>query len=559
MITEEAIRGSAIWAAYGDALGFMTEMRSRGTSGQSLLQRRTGSAGQVAHLMPWTRRIGGEFGVTVHLPVGCYSDDTQLRLCTCRSIRGDGKFDVEAFSKVEVPVWGAYALGGGRGTKTAAESLKKRHVQWNFNFFDSRYSRYMDSGGNGAAMRIQPHVWSAPADKPLYRIMNDVVRNTVSTHGHMRAIVGALFHALCVRHAVLNRVAPVHSDWAAMIDVIAKASELMKADSDLAMHWIPMWEKERGNTVENVLNETVEEVRNDIASIQRRLELPRRDADQIGELEDYTELLRDIGCLNESTIGSATKTALAAAFLGATCNSPYQAVVLAANALGSDTDTIATMTGAILGCLPQVDPPEDVMDKYYIELEAKRMFGLSQGRTMASHSYPDLLLWQPPQNQVDTVGTHDGKWSVRGLGSAIPMGEAMTGRASGAPVWQWFRLDFGQSMLLRRRTRVSTVSKASLPVDPSPTEKSQRIPPEQIPLTRPTEIRPSFPDGDSSDGRSAPLTVEVAVEICKRSKFRGDIVGEMLNKLAIQDGGIEKSIGFAAIVSRYVRNLHSLK
>ena len=90
------------------------------------------------------------------LPAGCYSDDTQLRLATGRAIRPDS-FDVEAFAKVELPVWLGYALGAGKSTSAAALNLSKPRTSW----FANTFKGWTESGGNGAAMRIQPHVWAA--------------------------------------------------------------------------------------------------------------------------------------------------------------------------------------------------------------------------------------------------------------------------------------------------------------------------------------------------------------------------------------------------------------
>ena len=98
---------------------------------ESSLLRQTKGKSRVTGLIPRVRWIGGEFGVYIELPLGRYSDDTQLRLVTSRSIRGDGSFDVETFSKIEIPVWLSYALGAGLGTKTAVQSLKKNQIQWN--------------------------------------------------------------------------------------------------------------------------------------------------------------------------------------------------------------------------------------------------------------------------------------------------------------------------------------------------------------------------------------------------------------------------------------------
>ena len=129
----------------------------------------------------WKRRIGGRAGVTVALPQGCYSDDSQLRLATGRAIRSDG-FDVEMFAKVELPVWLSYALGAGRSTSAAATNLARRKVQW----FANTFKDWTNSGGNGAAMRIQPHVWAARnLDDPM-TFLPDVVRNSICTHSHPR-------------------------------------------------------------------------------------------------------------------------------------------------------------------------------------------------------------------------------------------------------------------------------------------------------------------------------------------------------------------------------------
>jgi ADP-ribosylglycohydrolase len=179
----ERVRLSALWAAYGDALGFMSELTD-----QSGLLHRTGQD-SVRTTVSWKRKIGGRFGPFVDMPAGAYSDDTQLRLAVARSIRGDGKFDVETFANIELPVWLSYALGAGRGTRAAASSLIRDNVNWVTNFYESDEQGYVSSGGNGAAMRIQPHVWSASNRRRPETYLQDVIRDTIVTHGHPRAIL----------------------------------------------------------------------------------------------------------------------------------------------------------------------------------------------------------------------------------------------------------------------------------------------------------------------------------------------------------------------------------
>ena len=120
----QVITNSALWAAYGDALGFITEL----TTSNSLSFRTDQKI--ITKTVNWNRIIGGKFGTKISLLSGTYSDDTQLRLATSRAIRDTGNFDVEAFAKIELPVWLSYALGAGRGSKEAASSLIKQNSNW---------------------------------------------------------------------------------------------------------------------------------------------------------------------------------------------------------------------------------------------------------------------------------------------------------------------------------------------------------------------------------------------------------------------------------------------
>ena len=166
-----------LWAAYGDALGFISELTD-----EKGLRRRTRGA-PLDRLMAWTRRVGGRGGVSVELPAGCWSDDTQLRLAVSRSIGNHG-FDVETFARIELPVWPSYALGGGRASKTAAKNLATHNTPWYANTF----SDWHKAGGNGTAMRIQPHVWASSDLEEGYLL--DVITDSICTHGHPRATSG---------------------------------------------------------------------------------------------------------------------------------------------------------------------------------------------------------------------------------------------------------------------------------------------------------------------------------------------------------------------------------
>jgi len=437
--TRDAVRSSALWAAFGDALGFISEL----AEDESLIVHRTGSP-EITHLVSWQRRIGGKFGINPVLPAGCYSDDTQLRLSTARAIRGNGTFDVAVFSKIEVPIWLAYALGGGRGSKAAAYNLARPEVTWNSNFYDSDGLRYVSGGGNGAAMRIQPHVWSSGRDRPTESLLGDVLRNAITTHGHPRGLLGACFHALSLRYAIGSNTVPEHNVWHRILEELAEVPNILRADDELRDMWIPLWERESHTTLEEAFATTLAECRADVELVAgTKLDEPAK---------CYRELTKALGAMSGDARGSGTKTAILANALALLfADSPSEGLLVSANHLGSDTDTIATMAGAIMGAAFPHPPPGTVIDIEYILDEADRLYRISQGERTASFRYPDLLTWQVPRSSIDAVSISDDGIIVAGLGKGVPHGKPIIQQGRTPACWQWVKLDFGQSLFVRRR------------------------------------------------------------------------------------------------------------
>ena len=131
------------------------------------------------------------------LPAGTYSDDTQLRLATSRSLR-DGRLDVDAWARVELPTFTSYALGGGKATKNGAAAMTQPSKHWAEG--DRAWS---NAGGNGVLMRIAPLAYaSLGSDLPTELLLIDVTRNGVVTHGHPRALLPACVHAVMLARSL---------------------------------------------------------------------------------------------------------------------------------------------------------------------------------------------------------------------------------------------------------------------------------------------------------------------------------------------------------------------
>ncbi|MGW7639116.1 ADP-ribosylglycohydrolase family protein [Streptomyces decoyicus] len=546
----EAVRASAQWAAYGDALGFITELTDAAG-----VRRRIGDD-EVTTTVPWKRRVGGRYGRDMPLPAGAYSDDTQLRLATSRAIRGDGEFDAEAFAKIEVVAWQSYALGAGRGTKAAATGLMRVEAKWSQNIFATKAARYTDIGGNGAAMRIQPHVWSARDLTDWGRITRDVVRNAVSTHGHPRGILGAVLHATFLAHALDTNELPGPKQWRLAVDWLEQVPDVIAKDDELAYLWLPTWTDAAGIDFRSAAATVATECRTALEAYDPTSRLTA---------ETYAALVERLGGFDSETRGSGTVTTLLAAMLAhAHADSPEAALVLAANTLGSDTDTIATMAGALLGTVTAGPPPGVVQDAQAIDAESRRMWDISQGRNATTFAYPDLLRWSPPKATLDLVGLTSSGPAVAGLGPLSASGAPTAGNQA---TYVWGTLPFGQTVLVRARADLRPLDENLLPaVNRQPRDRragdDRREQQSLFEPTPPTTVssdhsrqRPlrGNPPGTVSERsyRHGPPPVEEIVQELAKNGFAPEEVGRALLQ-QIQGGrySVERAAAFAGLLTR---------
>lgn len=549
---ETSIVNSALWAALGDAIGWISELTDlRG------LERRAGAATLVTPVR-WRRRVGGISGALVDFDVGSYSDDTQLRLAVSRSIRGDGAFDAEPFAKIELPVWLSYALGAGKGSKAAATNLIKRDVNWFSNFFVYDGGRsYVDAGGNGAAMRIQPHVWRWAGHEGR-KYLDEIVRDSIVTHGNMRGICGAIFHADCLAYTLANGVVPGPLQWRKFVQDFMTVESAVNNDFQLSRFWLLSWEQASRTTLMNALKSVVLETTEYLDALE---------IIEWGQDGTYNELLKILDAFSFDRRGTGTNTALAAAALSweMRSRSVEDVVLKAANAIGSDTDTIATMAGALSGTLSRVAPKWQLQDAKYIESEARRMAQISRGEVGATFRYPDLIGWQPPASQSDAVGLFNGALALSGFGVVESMGKMWKQGDFG---WQWFRTRFGQTVLCKVRAGVSAeIGKHLMPL---PNKKVQMTP-RTSPIVDSTAALssgtlPLFDEvlqhrlpqqlgvnrSEETSALRESRTIDELTELVIQSNFDPQVIGTCLLECSSSLNGIEKAVSFSAIVAKAV-------
>jgi poly(ADP-ribose) glycohydrolase ARH3 len=230
------------------------------------------------------------------LGFGCYTDDTEMTLALARSIIRSGGVDgadcAEACAAAFTP-----ERGYGRSAIQILSALKQG-ADWR-STGDLLFAG--GSFGNGAAMRIAPvGLLYGHLD---YLLLFAKVKDAVwMTHTHAEAIDAALLQARAVG-LLLQAIAPVCTEF--------------------------VFDKLLGYIPESIMNKKLEQLRELLAE--------QAEADQVANT---------FGCGVRSA--DSWPPALWAALRYK--DDPEEAIVQAAN-LGGDTDTIAAMTGALVGAL----------------------------------------------------------------------------------------------------------------------------------------------------------------------------------------------------------------
>lgn len=453
---KQQIINSALWAAFGDALGFVTELGD-----EKVVRYRLYGQDKDWGKKAWRRRIGGRYGVEVLLPAGTYSDDTQLRLAVSRSITGNGIFQREAFAKIELPVWRAYALGAGVGSLAAAENLIKSGTNWHSNQFITKDANYYKGGGNGAAMRIQPHIWAATDIRYPKAYLLDVLADAIITHGHGRGILGAAFHAICLASTLTNG-SPINPKlWKEAISFLHDVPSIMEKELEISSIWMQQWQTDTKEDFKLHISSVVDEFAEAIQAF---------DSSSAGSpVQRYEQFAKKINAVGSKEIGSGVKTSLlaqVAAYLFRE-EDPLLCIKTVSGLLHSDTDTIATMTGALIGTFVKEEPPYPIQDYNYIKSEADRLAQISQKEKPASFFYPSVVSWKSARSPLDQVSAINKIYYLNGLGKLEFGSEKYCNKTT---VWSWGKLPFEQTVLTKMRPDMTESNILPLVGDYAPTK-----------------------------------------------------------------------------------------
>jgi ADP-ribosylglycohydrolase len=394
MKAETKYKGSIKLSAIGDALGWITEFEKNTQS----LKGKFGTE-KIEKFYSWKKNVGGRFyGFVDTIKAGSYSDDTQLLLAVARSIKSDGSIDHNYFAKTELANWLDYARGGGRTVKTAADKISRKSIKWYNNFYNFKVNGenndYRDSGANGAAMRVLPIALANLGNSE--KIKEEIFCNSIVTHGHPRAILGAMLYGYALNQIIVFQ--PEDFNWENYITQIGsdfpRKFELSFTNRREIKEWLSEWNKFSNKPFEVLYAETIGEAQNQLRFVFKSLK----------ENFPVYETLSKIGCFDPATKGSGIATVVAGIYLTAKFhNKPLEAIIQSVNALGSDTDSIAAFTGGLIGALHgQSIIPEKwkaVQDISYLDSIAERLLAISEDRFVepSKPTNANLKLLNSPQ------------------------------------------------------------------------------------------------------------------------------------------------------------------
>lgn len=332
LIKDKAV-GAILGAAYGDALGWPNERIGKSENK---------SKGLHQELKNWTRRSGGRFYPHEEIiKAGEYSDDTQMILCLSRCLLY-GTDWWHRWTSLELPFWSLYERGGGGATKRAAHAWSEGKPPWKLEN-QKDVKKYFDAGGNGVAMRVLPHVLYLVNSENFEPVARNIICDGISTHGHPRALVGALVIGYALWKSLRRTSRLEYGEIAD--DLLANSKEwtTLPDISEGHMDWFQTADKYMSG-YHKVWEAIVSEMHSSLSICRNELNK--------GALAIDDEVLRSLNCFDPTISGAGTVAAAAAVYLASRyAPDPIHGVVKAAFALGSDTDTIASMTGGLLGTI----------------------------------------------------------------------------------------------------------------------------------------------------------------------------------------------------------------
>jgi ADP-ribosylglycohydrolase/catechol 2,3-dioxygenase-like lactoylglutathione lyase family enzyme len=517
----DRVRGMFISAAVGDALGWPQEQRSSIVGGQKA--RRVPPRAEFRH---WERNSGTRFSrYRETVGSGEYSDDTQMLLAVARaSLRDDWR---SWLSRVELPAFLLYERGAGRALVAAAQAWTDGVPPWvdvSSRRTDRDVAGYYNAGANGVAMRIAPHVVMTAAAASPEPLIERVIQDGICTHGHPRALVGGVLHALALRNALLRRGTLAYGEPVAALLAEPSWQNPNSIEQVTPKEWIHRYHQVHDQSPAMGWKRAVDETRSLLEIAGRAL---KRAA-----LANDEDTLAELGCFDPSRNGAGHITAVAAAYSAARAAArPMSGLLLTAFLNKADTDTLASMTASLLGAVHGTDwigPLADaVQNGRYIKSVADQLAVLASDLEGDAAKAPkssdaERATWQQVRRRdinrflamlEDLPESGRGRF-VDGRHFAVAAREELASTGKNTTMRWRLQLDDGQTLLIDRTRRVGRT--------PEPGLKSSGLGGETHTFIDATDSKLKSPGNQSADLAQMTLVVR---DLDRSLRFYRDVLG----------------------------------
>lgn len=459
--------GAMLGAACGDALGWPNERVGKSKAPKQ-------PQGRLHEFRRWTRRSGGRFFPHEEIiQAGEYSDDTQLILCLSRSLlKGEKWF--EFYTQVELPFWSLYERGGGGATKRAVDSWQDGIEPWNQNRKPQDVKKYFEAGGNGVAMRALPHaLYLCEAD--FSKVSTNIFMDGATTHGHPRALLGALVYGYALWASLRKDTKLGYGELIEEIIANEEAWSSIPIQDDFSSAWLSQAQKHLKD-YEKLWLSTKDE-------ILKYLDICKSELAK-GALSFDDDALEKLQCFNKQISGAGTVAAVASVYLASRyAADPINGVIKAAFAIGSDTDTIASMAGGLLGCINGSDwlssVKSGIQDCSYLEKTALKLCnhqtedisGVESIKRTALKNWTDGVISVPDSSEVKLP---DGRVAK------VNCGQDQIGRSGKYKVeFRRFITSEGQTIYINKISKGNFANQQMPPENTSPAKQTEQYQPQE--------------------------------------------------------------------------------
>ncbi len=165
--------------------------------------------------------------------------------------------------------------------------------------------------------------------------------------------------------------------------------------------------------------------------------------------------------------------------------------------------------------------------------------------------YPDLLHWQPPKLPLDIIGVDEnGNVTLSGISRGVLTGQEFYSANKSEEIWQILNLEFGQSILCKRRKILKNIRHSNLPKSENELNKMKSLPMNFDHKTQDLLSQTNINSSSEKNPNTSYVSLDKLTAEAIKSEFDPTLIGHHILELSSKPNGIELSIAYVAIITK---------